>query len=145
MSGALHSLNSEDILRSGASNNEGKKLRKLHCPFESDPAFHAIWAGGFPSGVHLSLKLQVATDHKGRLLYNGRLYNRDSWTWQPPKFIRLQGRHAKDIIDFRNYPAKAYIITQKGDVIELDACICGGELLYDHNEELYCSACGAMY
>lgn len=79
------------------------------------------------------------------LLYNGHLYNRNSWSWRPPKFIRLQGRQAKESADPRNNHPEIVIFTVHGDALWLDACPCGGELLMDNNENLYCSKCKIIY
>jgi len=118
---------------------EGRKL------FEKDKAFRHIWEGGILRGCSLILKCQVSFDSKGRLLYNGRLYNRNSWSWRPPKFIRMQGRLAKESADPRNNHPEIVIFTVGGEALWLDACPCGGELLMDNNENLYCSECKIIY
>ena len=110
-----------------------------------DRGFETIWKGGILKGCHLVLKLQVSFNAKGRLLYNGRTYNRDSWTWRPPKFIRLQGREAKEEPNSRNNHPEIYLTTLNGQELKLDACPCGGELVKDSCECLYCRDCGTVY
>ncbi len=110
-----------------------------------DKAFTPIWQGGMLTGRHLVLKLQISFDKKGRLLYNGRPYNRDSWTWRPPKFIRLQGREAKEEPNSRNSHPEIYLTTLNGQELKLDACPSGRELLKDRREYLYCRDCGMVY
>ncbi len=110
-----------------------------------DKAFTTIWQGGILTGRHLVLKLQISFNKKGRLLYNGRPYNRSSWTWRPPKFIRLQGREAKEEPNSRNSHPEIYLTTLNGQELKLDACPCGGELVKDRREYLYCRECGMVY
>ena len=110
-----------------------------------DRGFETIWKGGILKGCHLVLKLQVSFNAKGRLLYNGKTYNRDSWTWRPPKFIRLQGREAKEEPNSRNNHPEIYLTTLNGQELKLDACPCGGELVKDRCECLYCRDCGMVY
>lgn len=111
-----------------------------------DKGFETIWQGGILKGRHLVLKPhQISFNAKGRLLYNGRLYNRSSWTWRPPKFIRLQGREAKEEPNSRNSHPEIYLTTQNGHELQLDACPCGGELVKDSCECLYCRDCGEVY
>ena len=127
MSSALSVLNSHDAVNIQSivddemaqyTNNELKCISK-------DRGFSPIQAGGILHGAHLILKIQVSEDEGSRLLYNGRLYNRRSWSYRPPKFIRLQGREAKEYPSFyNNYPT---------DIIEVDSekvrirrtCECG--------------------
>ena len=110
-----------------------------------DRGFETIWQGGILTGRRLVLKLQISFNKKGRLLYNGRLYNRGSWSWRPPKFIRLQGREAKEEPNSRNSHPEIYLTTQNGHELQLDACPCGGELVKDNCECLYCRDCGEVY
>jgi hypothetical protein len=110
-----------------------------------DKGFETIWQGGIMTGCHLVLKLQISFNAKGRLLYNGRLYNRNSWSWRPPKFIRLQGREAKEEPNSRNSHPEIYLTTLNGEELKLDACPCGGELVKDRCECLYCRDCGLIY
>ncbi|OPY49330.1 MAG: hypothetical protein A4E49_03153 [Methanosaeta sp. PtaU1.Bin112] len=129
----------ENILFSGAYSIEGKRLL---C--EEDRAFWHIWSGGVIRGRRLTLRCQLAEDEQGRLLYNGRLYNRDSWTWRPPKFIRLRGRYAKENPDpLNSYPTE---IREKEDGSKermRRVCDrCGGRLVYDIiTLDLYCQEC----
>ena len=110
-----------------------------------DRGFETIWKGGILTGCHLVLKLQISFNAKGRLLYNGRPYSRGIWGWRPPKFIRLQGREAKEEPNSRNSHPEIYLTTQNGVVLKLDACPCGGELVKDSCECLYCRDCGEVY
>ena len=143
MSSALSSLNSYDVVNLRTIINEEMAKYtdiELKC-ISKDVGFSPIWKGGILRGAHLILKIQVSEDAQGRLLYNGRLYNRSSWTYMPPKFIRLQGRQAKEFSSFyNNYPT---------DIIEVDeekvrirrTCDCGGKLVYDKRAWLYCEKC----
>ena len=143
MSSALPSLNSygsanlRTIMNEVMDNYSDHELKRI----SKDTGFSPIWKGGILHGAHLILKIQVSKDAWGRLLYNGRLYNRSSWTYMPPKFIRLQGRQAKEFSSFyNNYPT---------DIIEVDeekvrirrTCDCGGKLVYDKRAWLYCEKC----
>ena len=143
MSRALSSLNSYDVINLQTIINQemdNYSDHELKC-ISKDTGFSPIWKGGILHGAHLILKIQVSEDALGRLLYNGRLYNRSSWTYMPPKFIRLQGRQAKEFSSFyNNYPT---------DIIEADdekvrirrTCGCGGKLIYDKRAWLYCEKC----
>ncbi|VVB63276.1 Uncharacterised protein [uncultured archaeon] len=143
MSRALSSLKSYDTvdLRTLINDEMAQYTdHELKC-ISKDVGFSPIWEGGILHGAHLILKFQVSEDALGRLLYNGRLYNRRSWSYVPPKFIRLQGREAKEYSSFyNNYPT---------DVIEVDdekvrirrTCGCGGKLVYDKRAWLYCEKC----
>lgn len=100
------------------------------------------------------MRKQIDVDKKGRLIYNGKPYTRDSWCcytsggcelYGPPKVIRLLGRVAREIPDPINNNPEISILTEKGDILRLDACPCGGELLMDHREVLYCSDCHLIY
>ncbi len=129
---------------------EGPVEPFLPDPYEAralarDRGFETIWQGGKLTGRHLVLKLQISFNKKGRLLYYGRTYNRDSWTWRPPKFIRLQGREAREEPNSRNSHPAIYITTMNGQELKLDACPCGGELVKDSREYLYCRDCGMVY
>lgn len=108
-----------------------------------DDAFRPIWNGGIMH-CHLSIKCQVA-EKSGKLLYNGKLFNRSKWSWRPPKVIRMQGRLAREYTDPRNSSPEISIITARGVIIWLDACPCGGELLMDHRGFLYCKECNIVY
>lgn len=110
-----------------------------------DRTFASIWRGGLPEGCRLVLRCQLGEDAQGRILYNGRPFNRSSWTWRPPKFIRLQGRLARENSDPRNNNPEISLYTQDGEVLKLDVCPCGGELLIDRNGYLYCEKCCIIY
>jgi hypothetical protein len=140
---ALSGLNSYDVVNLRTIINDEMAQytdHELKC-ISRDMGFSPIWKGGILRGAHLILKIQVSVDDWGRLLYNGRLYNRSSWTYMPPKFIRLQGRQAKEYSSFYNsFPT---------DIIEVDeekirirrTCSCGGKLVYDKRAWLYCEKC----
>jgi hypothetical protein len=143
VSGALFSLDSYDIvnLRTYSSEEMTQYSDRELLGISKDKGFKPIWEGGILHGCHLTLKVQVSEDAWGRLLYNGRLYNRNSWSYRPPKFIRLQGRLAKEFTSFfNNFPT---------DIIEVDdkqirirrTCECGGKLEYDHRAVLFCTKC----
>ena len=136
---ALNILNSEDILFFRTYTIEGRKV------FERDKAFRNIWEGGILRGCSLKIRCQISVDSDGHLLYNGRRFSRSSWSWRPPKFIRQQGRLAKESTDPRNNHPEIVIYTMRGEALLLDACPCGGELLMDNNENLYCSKCKIIY
>jgi hypothetical protein len=114
--------------------------RELKC-ISKDIGFSPIWKGGILHGAHLILKIQVSEDTRGRLLYNGRLFNRSSWSYMPPKFIRLQGRQAKECASiYNNYPTD--IIEEDDQKIRIRRnCGCGGKLVYDKRAWLYCEKC----
>jgi len=107
-----------------------------------DKAFKNILNGGKLKGP-LKIKLQVA-ERDGRLIYNGRLYTRACLSWKPPKIIWQQGRPAKEESDPRNNNPEIAIYAD-GKIITLDKCPCGGELLMDHNYNLYCNDCSIIY
>ncbi len=144
MSSALSGLNSYDVVNLRTNINEGMAKYTDHelKGISRDTGFSPIWkGGGILRGAHLILKIQVSVDALGRLLYNGRLYNRSCWSYMPPKFIRLQERQAKEYSSFyNNYPT---------DVIEVDSekvrirrtCGCDGKLVYYKRAWLYCEKC----
>jgi len=127
------------------------ELKSFKKALEKDPLFDQVWKGGIlSSDHHLILRSQIAytTDGRGntRLLYNGRRYDRDSWTWRPPKAIRQLGRTAKEYPNPRNSPPVVFVATKNGEFIYVDRCTkCGGDLIYDNNMELYCRECGLIY
>jgi hypothetical protein len=155
-----NSLKSDNIIHSGLDTTEETDLpetndfgRDFARCLQKSPVFNALWMGG---GVerHLSLRKQIDIDSSGRLLYNGRIYNKDTWCryyfgdlqlYGPPKVIRQMGRVAKEIPNPANNNPEISILTQNGDVIRLDACPCGGELILDHRGALYCSNCFVVY
>ena len=112
----LNILNFEDILFFRAYTIEGKKV------FERDKAFRTIWEGGILRGCSLKIRCQILVDSDGHLLYNGRRFSRSSWSWRPPKFIRQQGRLAKESTDPRNNHPEIVIYTMRGEALLLDAC-----------------------
>jgi hypothetical protein len=146
MSGAVlpDCLKYEDILYRGSSNIEERRTKlKPPCRLaQCEPTFERIWTGGLLTGAYFSIRLQISTDERGRLLYNGKLYNKNSWTWQPPKFIRLQGRHAKETLNpFNSYPNEIIVLDGKKIIVPQYCDACGGDLVYDHNMNLYCVRC----
>ena len=126
-------IEERDIL----SDSELKALQK-------DKAFMRIWNGGILD-ASLEIRSMVGSDERGRLTLNGRRFTRSSWSWRPPPIIREQGRLAKESTDPRNNHPEIVIYTMKGEALLLDACPCGGELLMDHNMNLYCSKCKIIY
>ncbi len=68
-----------------------------------------------------------------------------SWSWRPPNFVRQQGREAKEEHNSRNNHPEIYLTTLNGEELKLDACPCGGELVKDRCECLYCRDCGMVY
>jgi hypothetical protein len=146
--GVLEALNfsqNHNIMFSQTCNIEGMQdysaaeLKAL----ARDKAFRSIWEGGVLH-CHLSIRCQVA-EESGRLIYNGRPFNRSQWSWRPPKIIRIQGRLAKEASDPRNNNPEISIYTESGKLLRLDACPCGGELLMDHRGFLYCKKCNTVY
>jgi len=115
------------------------ELKLLH----RDKAFRPILNGGVLH-CHLKIRCQVA-EESGRLIYNGRPFNRSQWSWRPPKIIRLQGRSARELSDPINNKPEISIITARGEVLRLDACPCGGELQMDNHGYLYCVKCNMIY
>jgi hypothetical protein len=118
------------------------------------PSFRYIWSGSLEEQQHLTLRLQISTDSKGRLLYNGKPYKKNSWCsyfvgdcklYGPPKVIRQMGRVAREIPNPANVHPEISILTARGEVLRLDACTCGGELVMDHRGVLYCSNCFVIY
>lgn len=139
MSGAISDLMIYSAVNFKTYTIEGKRF------FEKDKAFQGIWEGGILRGCSLKIRCQVSIDSDGRLLYNGRHFTRSSWSWRPPKFIRQQGRMAKEYSDPCNIHPEILIYTERGNILVLDACPCGGELLMDKNGNLYCSECKIIY
>ncbi len=142
----MNSLNFPNIIFSSPNTIEGRnfysdwELKAL----EKDKAFMRIWDGGTMK-CSLEIKSMVMVDEKGRLFLNGRRFTRSSWDWQPPPIIRHQGRLAKESTDPRNNHPEIAIETEGGEVLWLDACPCGGELLMDERDNLYCSKCNIIY
>ena len=154
-------LKSDDIICSGSATIEGRESIPSTEDFGKDfarclaksPSFRRIWMGG-PEELHLILRKQIDVDKNGRLIYNGKPYNKDTWCcyyigdcelYGPPKVIRQMGRIAKEVPYPANNNPEIGILTEKGDVLRLDACPCGGELLLDHRGDLYCSDCHLIY
>jgi hypothetical protein len=117
------------------------------------PSFRTIWSGGREE-QHLTLRLQVGIDSKGRLLYNGKPYRRNTWCryfvgdcelFGPPKVIRQMGRPAKEIPNPVNDRPEIIVPAAHGEIIRMNTCTCGGELLMDHRGVLYCSRCFTIY
>lgn len=158
----MNFLNSDNIIHSGSYLLEGRKfepsltegeLRLLGKALKADPMFARIWWGD--AGKRLAaLRLQVSIDDRGRLLYNGKLYNRDSWVtffvtderlYGPPKIIRGQGRLAKEVPDVRNNHPDIVFFNEDGKPVHSDHCQCGGELVMDSRYYLYCRRCNLIY
>jgi len=161
MSSALSDLTFYDAVNSGSDSIEGKEFLPSSEDFgpgfkkalAKDHNFRRIWEGG-PRDLHLRLKKQIDYDKNGRLLYNGKPYNKDTWCcyywgdcqmYGPPKVIRQQGRPAKEQTDEANTHPEIIIFTAKGEALSLDACPCGGELIMDDDGSLYCKECGIFY
>jgi hypothetical protein len=149
--GVLHSLNSDNIIRSQTDHMRGMDDHD-YTPYElkglaKDNIFYQIFedifTGGLPPECHLELKCQVA-EKSGRLIYNGKRYTR-GLRWRPPKVIWMMGRLAKELPNPYNNNPEISIETQSGEVLRLDACPCGGELLLDHRQVLYCAKCFKIY
>lgn len=147
-SGAMqaNSLKSDNIIFSRISIIEGmenysdaemKALRR-------DKAFMRIWDGGIMRGRGLKIRSMI-TEKNDHLILNGRKFTRSSWDWRPPEIIRQQGRLAREYSDPRNNHPEISVITENGELLRLDACPCGGELVMDHREVLYCSKCFIIY
>jgi hypothetical protein len=139
-----YGVNTQTILYEEMGNYSKDELRRL----SKDKGFSPIWEGGILRGAHLTLKVQVSEDAWGRLLYNGKLFNRRQWSYQPPKFIRLQGRLAKEFTSFyNNYPTD--VIEIEGQKVRIrrmcdnivNNAICGGKLEYDPRGFLFCTVC----
>jgi hypothetical protein len=113
-----------------------------------DPGFAHIFNPQPFKGHLVGIQSLISLDEKGRMLYRGRRYGRDAWTWRPPHIIRIQGRQAKDFSDKRNgYPTEE-INTEKGKMKVRAVChghkdgqACGGSFLYDSRYYLYCERC----
>jgi len=139
------SLKFENILKTQTpideemENYSGAELKAL----QKDDAFTPIWNGGIMH-CHLSIRCQVA-EKSGKLLYNGKLFNRSKWSWRPPKVIRMQGRLAREYTDPRNNNPEISIYTEHGELLRLDACPCGGDLRMDSRGFLYCEKCNMIY
>lgn len=147
MSGSLcNSLNSDNIIFSRTNTIEGMEdytaaeLRAM----KKDKAFMHIWNGGVIR-ASLTIRSMTGSDEKGQLILNGRRFTRSSWDWRPPAIIRDQGRLAKEVLDPVNDHPEIPIITQRGEVLWLDSCPCGGELVMDHRGYLYCTNCFIIY
>jgi hypothetical protein len=86
----------------------------------------------------------------GILYFRGNRYNLQAWkekngTHEPPGCISCQGRYAKEQYNIFNNKPEISIITQRGETLNLDACPCGGRLIYDSNAYLFCEVCGKIY
>lgn len=120
------------------------RVRKLKCILHNDLVFWVIWRGGvLPFGTHLALNAQVSIDARGRLRYYGRLYDQRTWSWQPPKVVRLQGRGAKEYPSDANRRPTDWTKVDDVWVGILRRCDeCNGDLVYEPDRSLYCSECG---
>jgi hypothetical protein len=133
-------LHAQTLLLRGMDDDYGPALEKA---LKKDKAWQAISSGGMMQ-CRLIIRCQVA-EEGGHLIYNGRRFNRGCWSWRPPKVIRLQGRTAREYPDPINEHPEITIITEKGQLLRLDACPCGGELVKDHRGVLYCEKCSICY
>jgi hypothetical protein len=145
----VNSLNFDNIIFSRILPIEGIELYSYFSDAEmkalqKDKAFMRIWEGGIMRGP-LEIRSMVGEDDKGRLTINGRRFTLSSWDWQPPFIIRYQGRLAKEFSDPRNNHPEIAIETERGETLWLDACPCGGELLMDERDYLYCVECNMIY
>ncbi len=151
-----------DISDSGSPFIEGEKYfeesnlspddQKLFAKYlKKSPRFRYIWVGKI-ADVHIKIQSLLEYDSKGRLLYRGNPYNKDTWTaffvvdnllWGPPPVIRDQGRYAKEQFDPRNdYPTEVVEDNHGNKLRVLRYCDgCGGDLEYDHRMVLYCKKC----
>lgn len=109
-----------------------------------DSAWQRINDGGLLK-CSLIIRCQVGEDLDGHLIYNGHRFSRRDWSWRPPKIIRIQGRSAREQYDPINEHPEISIITEKGEVLRLDSCPCGGDLQKDHRGFLYCTSCHLIY
>jgi len=141
----------DDIFSQPEADEFGRDFARV---LKKSPLFRKIWSGGRDEQRHLKLKLQVSTDSKGRLLYNGKPYKRNTWCryfvgdvelFGPPRIIRQMGRAAREEHNHLNDNPEISILTARGEAIRLDACPCGGELLKDRRGVLYCSKCFIIY
>lgn len=149
-------LNLDNIIHSGTLISRGRKLRTLRCVMGADRTFARIWHGSVPSTLASpTLQSLWSVDAHGRLIYRGKIYNKDSWAtytdggviyYGPPRFIRGLGRSAKEYPNPRNTHPCIRILTKNHKSLIVDECPkCGGELVYDNNMELYCRECGLIY
>ncbi len=154
-------LNSENILRSGEVTNEGRKSfdestlapeeRQLFARYlRLNPRFSRLWNGLADAEIDITLRPQVRVEN-GVIYYNGKKYNKDTWTnffvvsdlfYGPPKFIRLQGRMAKEIPNPLNSISTEVVELESGQLQRVRrVCSCGGRLVYGHDLVLYCEKC----
>ncbi len=152
---------SDNIIISGEVTNEGRKLfdestltseeRQLFARYlKLNPLFSRLWNGLSDAEIDITLRPQVRVEN-GVIYYNGRKYNKDTWTsffvvsdlfYGPPKFIRLQGRMAKEVPDPLNSAPTEVVELESGQLQRVRrVCSCGGRLVYDHNSILYCEKC----
>ena len=143
MSGA----NSFDLSELDASDQ--KRFNKA---LKADFVFSRIWN---PFEASLTLRYQVATDEHGRLLYNGKRYNRGVWYkffvadskyYGPPKVIRQQGRMAVEYYNARNRRPTEVIDLEDGSHKRIRKVCdeCQGRLEFDETMVLYCIECGLV-
>jgi hypothetical protein len=101
----------------------------------------------------------LQSSKEGILLYNGKPFSRSkaSWDYRPPKFVRIQGRYAKEIPNPRNSFPKV-IKVERGDngkiTVKRVRAVCRGTkgracnegaYRYDKRMYLYCYSCGLIY
>jgi hypothetical protein len=55
------------------------------------------------------------------------------------------GRTAREVPNPANDKPEIIILDAQGEIIRMNTCTCGGELLMDHRGALYCSRCFTIY
>jgi hypothetical protein len=112
---------------------------------EKDVGFSHIFSGQIKKLKHpwKTIKCQVS-EKDGRLWLCGKPYQRSKYSWRIPKTIWIQGRTIKEESNKHNNNPKIRVLVN-GALVWLDKCPCGGELLMDNNENLYCSKCSLIY
>lgn len=112
---------------------------------ERDTAFNRIYDGGVIKDATLTIRSQVSI-HGDRWYYNDRPYTRSSWSWRPCRFVRSLGRMAREYPDGSNTHPMIDLMTESGQVIQVDNCpVCGGDLVLDERDELYCTECYVIW
>ena len=116
-----------------------RKKRKLLCSI--DPIFFRILRGGIRNG-HLILRSQVLIKNN-KFFYCGQRFDRAQWDWQPPKFFRLQGRHARVYhIISNDFPIEWFYLGDTWVKVRRRCDTCDGALIYEPDGSLYCNECG---
>jgi len=140
---------SMDLQPCSIEERKSRPMKKLTCVFRECPTFRAIWLTKARADATHSLQSVAGQDDHGRLIYRGKLYNRRSWSWRPPKIIWSQGRRAHEPPNPDN--ARVHILKEvlKNGVlcvVAINKCDCGGHLIRDlMTSDLYCEECGLVY